>query len=277
MADQSETNTRRQKGRSYPPGYGIIEPVSNYRPWDIDDEFQAAYELVREHTMVDVYRLWTLWFIARQIPAGDVLEVGSWRGGSGTVIARALSSRDSAGSTASARTIYLADTFAGVVKAGERDTYYKGGEHANTSVDTVQELLARAGVADVQLLAGVFPEERGPEIADRRFALCHIDVDVYQSAKETFEWVWPRMVPGGIVVFDDYGFYGCEGVTSYVEELVAEASRPRDGAGGAVEADADRRPAGSVEVGRVPPFQPAGRLTVVPSLSGQAMITRAEY
>ncbi len=287
MSDQSRTNTRAQKGRSYPPGYGIVEPVANYRPWDVDREFADVYELVREHTMVDVYRLWTLWYLARQIagarpdpgdvvaeegraePAADpapvgaapasgprvtagpaldghVLEIGSWRGGSGTVIARALGGAGAAPGDArggAGRRIILADTFAGVVKAGARDTYYKGGEHANTSVDAVQRLLARAGVPHVELLSGVFPEDRGEEIADLRFALCHIDVDVYQSAKDCFEWVWPRMVPGGVVVFDDFGFYGCEGVTAYVHELAR---------GG-------------------------GRLTVVPSLSGQAIVTRAVY
>jgi len=247
MSDQATENTKQQKGRTYPPGYGVVEPVANYRPWDIDGAFQDVYEIVREHTMVDVYRLWTLWFIGSQIPAGDVLEIGSWRGGSGTVIARSVAR----GADAAPRSVFLADTFAGVVKASARDSYYKGGEHANTSPELVQELLTRAGVPDVHLLVGIFPEDRGAEIADRRFALCHIDVDVYQSAKECFEWVWPRMVPGGVVVFDDYGFYGCEGVTAYANEIASGAAG--DGVG------------------------PGGRPTVVPSLSGQAIITRSAY
>ena len=259
MGDQSCVNTRPQTGRSYPPGYGSVEPVANYRPWDVDERFQAAYELVREATMVDVFRLWTLWFIARQVPAGDVLEVGSWRGGSGTMIARALAepaggqgargqgARGQHTPGAGERNVYLADTFAGVVKASARDTYYKGGEHANTSIGTVRDLLERAGVPHVHLLPGVFPDESAAAIADRRFALCHIDVDVYQSAKDAFEWVWPRMVRGGVVVFDDYGFYGCEGVTSLIEEI---AGRPDDA---------------------------GGRLTVIPSLSGQATVTRTVY
>lgn len=267
MSDQARRNTRVERERRYPPGYGVVEPVANYRPWDTDAAFQEVYELVREHTMVDVYRLWTLWFIAHQLAddpraagagvPGDVLEVGSWRGGSGAVLGRALAEgaggtggeRAGAPSAASARTIFLADTFAGVVKAGTRDTYYKGGEHANTSVDTVQELLARVGVTNVELLAGIFPDDRGEEIADRRFLLCHIDVDVYQSARDTFEWVWPRMVRGGVVIFDDYGFYGCEGVTSYVNELASGAAP-------------------------VPQGDAVGQPTVIPSLSGQAIVTR---
>ncbi len=240
MSDQARTNTRPQTRRTYPSGYGIVEPVANYRPWDVDQQFQEVYALVRDATMVDIYRLWTLWFIARQLPDGDVLEVGSWRGGSGVVIARALD-------PSSGRDIFLADTFAGIVKASARDTYYKGGEHANTSVELVRGLLERAGVPQVQLLPGVFPDDRAHEIEARTFALCHIDVDVYQSARETFEWVWPRMVRGGVVVFDDYGFYGCEGVTALVTELAGR----QDGS--------------------------EGRLTIVPSLSGQAIVTCTGY
>ena len=33
-------------------------------------------------------------------------------------------------------------------------------------------------------------------------ALCHIDVDVYQSARDTVEWVEPRLTSGGAIVFD---------------------------------------------------------------------------
>jgi len=43
-------------------------------------------------------------------------------------------------------------------------------------------------------------------------------VDVYQSAKDVFDWAWPRLARGGIVVFDDYGFRSCEGATRLVEE-----------------------------------------------------------
>ncbi|MFW6293514.1 MAG: TylF/MycF/NovP-related O-methyltransferase [Spirochaetota bacterium] len=273
MSDQAHENTKQQRGRTYPPGYGVVEPVANYRPWDIDGAFTDVYEIVREHTMVDVYRLWTLWFIASQIPAGDVLEIGSWRGGSGTVIARSVAREaDAAGARRGAppRTVFLADTFSGVVKATARDSYYKGGEHANTSPDLVRELLDRAGLPGVRLLVGVFPDDSGEEIADRRFALCHIDVDVYQSAKECFEWVWPRMVPGGVVVFDDYGFYGCEGVTAYVNELAAGEGEAA--AGGDTPAGKTVGGAGLTGEG-----QTAGRPTVVPSLSGQAIITRTVY
>ena len=53
---------------------------------------------------------------------------------------------------------------------------------------------------------------------DMQFRFCHIDVDVYQSAKDIVDWIWDKMVPGGITVYDDYGFMGCDGITRFVEE-----------------------------------------------------------
>jgi O-methyltransferase len=32
------------------------------------------------------------------------------------------------------------------------------------------------------------------------------------------EWLWPRLVKGGIIVYDDYGFRGCEGIARFVDE-----------------------------------------------------------
>lgn len=216
VADQSKINTTKNTTRTYPPGYGVVEPVANYRPWDIDTEFQSVFERVRSHTMVDIYRLWILWVLAKQRRPGDVIEIGSWRGGSGALIALATN-LDGAKSR-----VILADTFAGVVKAGERDTYYKGGEHGNTSPDLVRTFLDSQGLSRVELLVGMFPEETAAGVGDLRFSLAHIDVDVYQSARDAYDWLLPRMVPGGQIVFDDYGFYGCEGVTALVEEIMKE-------------------------------------------------------
>ena len=68
------------------------------------------------------------------------------------------------------------------------------------------------------LLQGIFPDDTAAAIAAERFRLCHCDVDVYRSAKDVFDWVWPRLASGGVVVFDDYGFPACPGVTKFVDE-----------------------------------------------------------
>jgi O-methyltransferase len=115
--------------------------------------------------------------------------------------------------------VFLCDTFKGVVKAGKHDSIYKGGEHQDTSATEVDHLLCRLNIQNYRILDGVFPEDTGTNIENLRFRFCHIDVDVYNSAKDVAEWIWPRLVNGGIVVFDDYGFQSCNGVTTFVNEM----------------------------------------------------------
>jgi len=68
-----------------------------------------------------------------------------------------------------------------------------------------------------ELVEGVDPAARR-QSEGRSVRLGHCDVDVYRSAKDVFDWVWPRLELGGMVVFDDYGFPACPGVTKFVDE-----------------------------------------------------------
>jgi O-methyltransferase len=68
------------------------------------------------------------------------------------------------------------------------------------------------------LLRGIFPDETADTIRGP-IALLHVDVDVYQSAKDTVDWALPRLPVGATIIFDDYGFFGCEGVTRLANQL----------------------------------------------------------
>ena len=107
-----------------------------------------------------------------------------------------------------------------MVKAGNLDTRYRGGEHADTSKPLVESLLRSLGLSNCVLLEGVFPEDTARVISGP-IALLYSDVDVYSSTKDVVEWTLPRLTTGGVMVFDDYGFSGCEGVTKFVNELRA--------------------------------------------------------
>jgi O-methyltransferase len=205
------------------PGYERVEPRATYAPWQTDTEFNRINAITREQTLVDRYRSYELWQLAAEavkLP-GDVLEVGVWQGGTGALIAARLTG------LSADKHVYLADTFQGVVKAGPKDQYYRGGEHSNASVEDVERLLERLELSNVSILSGVFPDETAHHVRCEQISLCHIDVDVYQGAKEVTEWVWPRLPVGGMIVYDDYGFYGCEGVTAYVDEVCGLSDRIR--------------------------------------------------
>jgi O-methyltransferase len=199
-----------------------VWPFATYSPWLTDTGFRRVYDAIKHHTLVDHYLCYDLWRLVAEsakLDRGDLLEVGSWRGGTGCVIAKQAKVSNIK------NTVYLCDTFKGVVKAGPLDPHYKGGEHANTSADSVRGLARKLGLSNVQVLEGIFPDQTGHRIADREFRFCHIDVDVYQSAADIVAWVWPRLINGGLIVYDDYGFKGCEGVTRFVNEQCLKSDR----------------------------------------------------
>lgn len=194
--------------------HAMAYPISTYAPWLTDRKFQALYGVVSRNTLIDVWRLHELWTLVSELAdvPGSILEVGVWRGGSGALMA------SRAAAVGIDDSVFLCDTWEGVVKSGPSDIYYRDGKHDDSSRETVERLLVRLGLANVQLLQGTFPEATGAQLADRNFRLCHVDVDVYQSAADVFDWAWPRLSSGGVVVFDDYGFPACPGVTQFVDE-----------------------------------------------------------
>lgn len=65
----------------------------------------------------------------------------------------------------------------------------------------VERLLAP--FADVHFHPGVFPESaRGLE--DERFSFVHLDLDLEPGTRDALEFFHPRLLPGGIIVGDDY-------------------------------------------------------------------------
>jgi len=194
-----------------------VIPRATYAPWATDAEFQAVYSAIKPYTAVDIYRCYGLWGAVREavkLAPGAIVEVGTWRGGTGVLMAaRAKGLTPAFGH----RDTYLCDTFKGVVKAGPEDPEYGGGEFGDATREDV-ELLAGLLKVRCTVLAGVFPEETGDQIAGT-IAFAHIDVDTYQSCIDAFNFIVGRLHVGGIVVFDDYGFLGTEGIIRAVGEL----------------------------------------------------------
>ena len=227
MSDQplSDSELNRVRGDFQKKGLAVIRyddaAIHSYpydAPWLDDPEFSALYDKIRTNTLVDRLRCFALHILAKQVRdlPGDVLEIGVWRGGTSGIFATLLPDK----------TIYLADTFKGVIKSSEWE-HYKDKAHDDTSIPIVEELLTeKLGVANYKILEGIFPEDTGAQVEGVKWSLVHIDVDVYQSAKDAFHYVWESIVPGGIVVFDDYGFFSaCGGVKKFIDEVKDDADK----------------------------------------------------
>jgi O-methyltransferase len=192
---------------------------ATYSPWLDDLEFVDAYQKIKSHTLVDEYRCYELFQSAKRSAqlSGVFVEIGVWRGGTAALL----------GLAAGKKPLFLFDTFEGVVKPSDKDTVYKGGEHSDTSEPSVNAFLLALGLSNYELIKGIFPDHCKLPVS--QVSLCHIDVDTYHSAKDCFWAVWPHLQVGGVVIFDDYGFWGCEGVTELCNELAADFS-PREAA-----------------------------------------------
>lgn len=88
-------------------------------------------------------------------------------------------------------------------------------------VASLAAALDRKEMRNIDLVAGdvleTLPRYVG-EHPELRIALLHVDVDVYQPTRFTLESLYDRVVPGGIVVLDDYPTVA--GATRAVDEFL---------------------------------------------------------
>jgi O-methyltransferase len=127
---------------------------------------------------------------ARAAPPGDFVEVGVYQGGSAAYLAEAARE--------SGRRLFLFDTFAGIPHANpEQGDAHKVGDFCDTSPDAV-----RAAIPEAIIRVGVFPDTLTDDVGP--IALAHIDCDQFQSVRDCCIELAPRMVAGGVMIFDDY-------------------------------------------------------------------------
>ena len=76
---------------------------------------------------------------------------------------------------------------------------------------------------NVELVPGYF-DETLKEVRNRKFCFVHLDVDLYQSYRTCLEVLYPQVVPGGMIVFDEYNEATWPGATKAIDEFFAKKS-----------------------------------------------------
>lgn len=149
--------------------------------------------------------------MAADLP-GDFAECGVFKGASAFLLAKVILAR------APDKTLHLFDSFAGLSLPGPRDgTYWREGALAADLTEVVENLADVRG--PLQIHAGWIPE-RFSDVDAHVFALVHVDVDLYEPTLACLQFFAPRLVPGGMIVCDDYGFETCPGARLAVDEYV---------------------------------------------------------
>lgn len=140
---------------------------------------------------------------------GDCAEFGVFQGGSLEVIAKFNPHK----------TVWGIDSFEGLPDASEHDNYHKKGDFAETSYENLKGYFAIQH-RNVNLLQGFSPYVFNAIHPHKKFSYVHVDVDLYQSVKDALDYFYPRMVEGGIMIFDDYGFESTSGAKIAIDEYI---------------------------------------------------------
>lgn len=211
----------------------------NLAPYHEGQEFEGALNAVCRHTMTSVARMVSLWRQVRYLDAlnmpGALVECGVWKGGASALMALAHMSSGPA-----RRNLHLFDSFEGLPEPdAEHDgnlariSAYAGGrvsgqlETINKCVgplSEVQELFESVVHYPAELLhmhkgwfQDTLPVTSG---AIGPIAVLRLDGDWYASTKVCLEHLYELVIPGGFVIFDDYGCW--EGARKAAHEFAAE-------------------------------------------------------
>lgn len=151
---------------------------------------------------------------------GDIVECGVLRGGH-TLLAKLYARKRG---WMRPRRYWLFDTFTGMPEPGEVDVKWDG-EPASEIRERIGDGWCRCGLAEVEnnfarfgmldervvFVPGLVEETLVGELLPEKIAYLRLDTDFYASTRIELEVLYPRLVPGGFLVIDDYGFWkGCQ-------------------------------------------------------------------
>jgi hypothetical protein len=182
----------------------------------------AGETLAQGRTLLDYNRLYTLWQAVQNTRSLGfaAAEVGTFRGGSARFLGAALRF------WSCAPPIYVFDTFTGhpPVIDSARDGPHLQNVFSDTSVEAVRDYLSE--FPNIQMHVGALSDTCWA-VADCKFALVHVDVDIYHSTVQALAFFWPRLVEGGVIVIDDYGFTSCVGLKEAVDQFIKDQAPSR--------------------------------------------------
>jgi O-methyltransferase len=151
---------------------------------------------------------------------GDIVECGVWNGGSSAMMAFACVNSKSPRN----RLLWMFDSFEGLPPPGPKDGkaenthFFKG--MCKGSVSSVRRVFERLSLSmdNVRVVQGWF-EATLKEAGVDRIAILHVDADWHDSVKYVLENFYDKVVPGGFVVLDDYGYW--EGCNRALEDYIS--------------------------------------------------------
>lgn len=144
---------------------------------------------------------------------GEFWECGVYTGGTARILVRAIETS----TDETKKTVRLFDTWEGMPTPSEFDLHKEADFHLGPV--NLEKIKSFVGEAEwIHYIKGEFPGTfQGLE--DVTIALAHIDCDLYESVKACCEFIWPRLSPKGVMVFDDYAHPNTPGAAKAVDDF----------------------------------------------------------
>lgn len=176
----------------------------HYSPFMADAQFQSDYAKVSQ-TWPGSDNRWRLWIMTRCATHcasldGSFAEFGVYRGGCTYMVLSVCRPR-------SGRSYFLFDTFGGIPTTNLTQQEVAagfGGRLSDASVDEVRERLSPWKDQVKFVVGDVFDTLPSTETGPLAFG--HLDLNAAAPTDFALKYVWSRLVAGGILVFDDYGW-----------------------------------------------------------------------
>lgn len=185
------------------------------------EKFIEIYKKTKGITAINQLRLYSLYhaaLMANRLP-GDIAECGVWGGGSAYLLLEVTD-----------KYVHLYDSFEGLPEPEPCDYPTNG----STFGACAGKFGIPSGKLDEQvrnylsdyserftMYKGWFKDTL-PTSPDLQYAMVHLDCDFYQSYKECLEYFVPRIVPGGILVCDEYSFKHLPGAKKAIDEYFGD-------------------------------------------------------
>ncbi len=171
-----------------------------------------TYEIeITSNTLVDTPRLDKLvefYELTKQIK-GEIAEVGVYKGGTAYLLTRLAHDH---------KYVFLFDTFEGMPESKPGVDNHVKGDFNDTAEISVKSLLSRFN--NFRMYKGTFPQDTSRYVQKVAFSLVHLDCDIYDSVKQSLEFFYKRVLPGGVIIFDDYNEPNCPGAKLAVDEFM---------------------------------------------------------
>lgn len=122
---------------------------------------------------------------------GIIAELGVWKGKNAQIICEAKKQQ---------RKLVLFDTWEGLPEDTKYESILKKG-NLKADLSKVKKRLER--YSNIEYRKGLI-QDTLKEYENSKFAFAYLDLDLYSSTKYALEFLYPRMVQGGIIITHDY-------------------------------------------------------------------------